>query len=607
MGRTLGRRTGLVDNFGAGAGIVNGFGPGPVAAAAPTSVTYQGKELGGFSAVNKINGALGETVTVKKDSTIWLVFDSKGATAASAENVFSCGVWGVKGFFVLRSGADAGALANRIYLYVPPNIVALDAPPFRGHSIIGIAWRADGSIHMCVNGGPVTTPAAIAVDNIANNTCTTRLGSPDAVNGLTSANLGDVCTWTRAATDDELRRLTYTAANRFQLGAGITNAAAPDNAPVGFKFSVAGDYNAAGFTASGIHFTVSGAPTVYDVEETRFTDPYWLAGTQTPKTDANGNAYVDRAGQAFLMFDSRAALYAVEIDSQMANSFPDQSGFGEWVDGAWVAAETAQQENWPRTAVVYAGAERIAPAAPRRIQAGDGIVILKDAYTSSRLGNGTIAVRVPTKLASGAPSDLAIIEPTTPATQYAWRADSLPTFYATPEPVWKGNAVQLVRDAGRSVVSLSRGSDSMWNLVNRVGIAADVAEVKRALGKSARRVYIFGLGGYNDFVLELWSAASYGAAVSDYFDAFHTACPTAEIQVYTALTRFPPLSNGPNAFGNMLQDYRDAEVAACSGRAYVTSIITGTGIGLVAGDTVAGGHLAFTGMQKLANALLALP
>ena len=84
--------------------------------------------------------------------------------------------------------------------------------------------------------------------------------------------------------------------------------------------------------------------------------------------------------------------------------------------------------------------------------------------------------------------------------------------------------------------------------------------------------------GTNDYGLNKWSAASFGAAYAALLDDLHTALPSAQIYCQTPLTRFAPASEAANGSGSTLANYRSQIATAQAARASYCTLVDGTAI-----------------------------
>ena len=86
--------------------------------------------------------------------------------------------------------------------------------------------------------------------------------------------------------------------------------------------------------------------------------------------------------------------------------------------------------------------------------------------------------------------------------------------------------------------------------------------------------------GTNDYGLNKWGAASFGAAYGQILDALHAAIPSAVIYAQTPLLRTVESANGS---GSTLQNYRDQIASAVSTRTAYATLVDGTAIMTTAG------------------------
>lgn len=102
--------------------------------------------------------------------------------------------------------------------------------------------------------------------------------------------------------------------------------------------------------------------------------------------------------------------------------------------------------------------------------------------------------------------------------------------------------------------------------------------------------------GTNDYGLNKWTAAEFGAAYAQLIDDIHTALPSVEIYCQSPLVRSSEAANGK---GSTLGDYRSQISTACSTRAWA-NYIDGESILLVA-DLADGVHPSSAGHTKYAD------
>lgn len=97
--------------------------------------------------------------------------------------------------------------------------------------------------------------------------------------------------------------------------------------------------------------------------------------------------------------------------------------------------------------------------------------------------------------------------------------------------------------------------------------------------------------GTNDYGLNKWSAAAFGAAYADLLDKLHAALPDAVIYAQTPLVRSSEAANGS---GSTLGDYRTQIATAQSTRSAYCTLVDGTDI-LTTGDLTDGVHPSTAG------------
>lgn len=105
--------------------------------------------------------------------------------------------------------------------------------------------------------------------------------------------------------------------------------------------------------------------------------------------------------------------------------------------------------------------------------------------------------------------------------------------------------------------------------------------------------------GTNDYGLNKWNAASFGAAYATLLDAIHAALPTPAIYAATPIVRSVETAN---ASGSTTGDYRTEIASACSGRAWAT-LVDGTAF-VTTSDLADGIHPNVAGHGKIATAVL---
>ena len=113
------------------------------------------------------------------------------------------------------------------------------------------------------------------------------------------------------------------------------------------------------------------------------------------------------------------------------------------------------------------------------------------------------------------------------------------------------------------------GYRSLWD--DAVDATARTAFAARWAALSPSKIWL--AIGTNDYGLNKWSAASFGAAYADLLDKLHAAIPSATIYCQTPILRSSEVANGS---GSTLGDYRTQIATAQSTRSSYTVLVDGT-------------------------------
>lgn len=108
--------------------------------------------------------------------------------------------------------------------------------------------------------------------------------------------------------------------------------------------------------------------------------------------------------------------------------------------------------------------------------------------------------------------------------------------------------------------------------------------------------------GTNDFGLNYWSAADFGAAYGALLDKLHAEMPAVALYAQTPFTRD---STGVNIFANTLADYRAAIVTAHDSRAAWSTLVDGTALVTLA-ELADGVHPTSAGHATIATNIQAI-
>jgi len=126
--------------------------------------------------------------------------------------------------------------------------------------------------------------------------------------------------------------------------------------------------------------------------------------------------------------------------------------------------------------------------------------------------------------------------------------------------------------------------------------SAITASVARLLEHSPTNIWI--ALGVNDYQNNLWSAADFQTAYSALLVAIHAALPSATIYCQTPI--LTTVEATANTFTDVPQDYRDAVIAATTGKSYATAV--NWAALLLVGDLADSIHPNTSGHTKMFNA-----
>jgi len=159
---------------------------------------------------------------------------------------------------------------------------------------------------------------------------------------------------------------------------------------------------------------------------------------------------------------------------------------------------------------------------------------------------------------------------------------------STPIDAWDS----LLRADYTDILIDAYGFRTLWDNANTALLRA--ALVARIAATAPTLIWL--AIGTNDYALNKWSAAAFGAAYAALLDDLHAALPSATIYCQTPILRVAPASEAPNGSGSTLGDYRTQIATAQSTRGPWAALVDGTAIVAAGPDYDADGiHLTTTG------------
>lgn len=141
----------------------------------------------------------------------------------------------------------------------------------------------------------------------------------------------------------------------------------------------------------------------------------------------------------------------------------------------------------------------------------------------------------------------------------------------------KDSWLALIKAANpNKIFKLYGGSALQFNHIASDATARTALVNAIAPGINSRTQKIFILLGTNDYGNSSWTAANFGTAYAALLVLLNTTYPNLQIVCFTPTYRSTETANG---VGNTLDDYRNAIISACSGKAYATSVSLKTTFG----------------------------
>lgn len=283
--------------------------------------------------------------------------------------------------------------------------------------------------------------------------------------------------------------------------------------------------------------SVSLAPVSYTDTPTAFTD-------SAAVTD-QGSHY-ETSSWARAVYDTDATVMWVHSWNNIYGTYPQYTSLGVIVDGAYYGSVTPTLAGDARGLVLL-------PEGSKRVEIVNG---LTSKPASTLIGTYLTSIEADAPLTRVMPADTGGL---------IFYGDSI-TVGADALPPMRDAAMALVRAAAPEPVGMEAyGWRSLYDdCADAIKRAAFVAKiVARNPGKLWLAI------GTNDYGLNKWSAASFGAAYAALMDDLHAALPGLAIFAQSPLIRSTETANGS---GSTTDDYRDQVLAAATGRAWVTYV-----------------------------------
>lgn len=488
-----------------------------------------------------------------------------------------------------------------LYLLRRPSGGVYTLGPVRlGLNAVAVTVTDGGALRASLNGFTAVQLHAAPAFVAASASATEAIGrAPSGIGAypLTSGRVLEAAHVAAAAADADL--VAWSAAvralDRYRLPDSLR-----DHAALASDLAVSRDWDGAAASATA---GAGSAPRTYAVngtvgraaieaERVYAADPSWWAdsGYSEARTAADGAAYVRRSPFARVRVQTAATRLVVDLRADVTGGQPAWLGAG-LDDGATVRGV-------PLLRFSYASARDLTlPSGSKAVEVWDGLQTLEGSVPR---GSFVSALRVPdsTPLSVLAPAatdrlivygdSIAVGDRATNAATEAWTM-VLRRARAASDP-----AVSTMVEAWGSR-SLDRDG------LNDAARQAFAERLAGYLAESSGQTAVWLAIGTNDYGLNRWSAAAFGAAYADLLDRIHAEAPSAAIYAQTPIVR---ASEGANGSGSTLADYR-AEIASAAGARPWATLVDGTAI-LTTGDLSDGVHPTTAGHAAYAAAVAAV-
>lgn len=271
--------------------------------------------------------------------------------------------------------------------------------------------------------------------------------------------------------------------------------------------------------------------------------------------DSNKNPYIRTSAGARVVYTTDATSVDIDTWNDIYTLFPDETSIGVRIDGAdYSTVLPGAAGDQTDTLALGAGTKTVE--------------FINGMQSSPGFGPPANVAGTFIKNLTFNSSATLVAQPASPRLLVYGDSISVGAFADSPplEGVW-----QLVRNAyGGSLVIEGWGWRSLYDdCATAIKRAEFVAHIAAMLPAS-----IWLAIGTNDYGLNKWSAASFGAAYAALLDDLHTSLPNAVIYCQSPLDRGTETANGS---GSTLGDYRTQISTAAAARSGYCTFVDGTG------------------------------
>lgn len=310
-----------------------------------------------------------------------------------------------------------------------------------------------------------------------------------------------------------------------------------------YSIIVAGGVLTAPERANGDAWTMSRAVSTlaYSLVPTTFTD----TGGTIEKT-----GYLETSLLSRVVFTTTATQIDITAYSSIAASFYSYAEVGVIVNGSYVQSVQLPGNGAFQGRVVLS-------AGSKTVEVFAGLQIIPDGQI---IGTWPVSIKANAAITQIFP---------TPSDRVVFYGDSITAGGNSSIPTQKGYPA-LVRLTNPDSVSVeAQGYRSLFADCANSTLRAEFVEKLTAYDPDKIWLAI----GTNDYGLEPWSAASFGAAYAALLDDLHVALPSALIYAQTPILRAVETANG---WGSSLGDYRTQIAAAQSTRSSYCTLVDGS-------------------------------
>jgi lysophospholipase L1-like esterase len=273
-----------------------------------------------------------------------------------------------------------------------------------------------------------------------------------------------------------------------------------------------------------------------------FDEPSAWADTRenTPTTN-----YVRTSPFARVVYDTAATEITINSYNDLFSAYPQFTELGLTVNGV-------HQSVLPGGAGAQSNTITL-PSGSKRIEIVNGT---QTRPSGSILGTFLVSIEA---------NDGLVRVPPAASNDLLFYGDSITVGANSQYPTGRGYAMLVRRQSGQNVGVEGFGFRSLWD--DCKDATSRAAFVGKVVDWGPSKMWI-GIG-HNDYFLDRWSAADYGAAYAALLDDLNAALPGLTIYAQSPIIRNPDPING---FSETLTDYRAEVAAAASGRSWVTYV-----------------------------------